>query len=144
VAYIFFWFVVDSSQAYSKYIVPIETFKVAVMVPLAIHRNSVLPPIINLTQLTLIKEVLEGITAITGLPPSIGVLAQPGGQLWVDLIKTKLDRELHEYYLQCIFEITVQCLKEAFVGKVEDLSVQTDLENVCSSASTHSHAARKN
>jgi hypothetical protein len=128
VAYIYFQFSMDPTQAYGKCMVPIESFKAAVTVPPSIRRNSVTPKIVDITELMVIKDVIEGITAVTGLPPSIGVLAQPGGQLWIDLIKPRLERDINEYYLRCVFEIAVQRIKEAFVGEVEDLSVQTEFE----------------
>jgi hypothetical protein len=128
VAYIYFQFLMDPSQAYGKCTVPIKSFKAAVTVPPTIRSNSVVPKIQDINKLTVIKDVIEGISVVTGLPPLIGVLAQPGGQLWIDLIKPRLERDLNEYYLQCVFEIPVQRIKEAFVGKVEDLSVQTELE----------------
>jgi hypothetical protein len=55
----------------------------------------------------------------------IGICSLPNG---VHLIKPRLDRDLNEYYLHCLFEIVVQHIKEAFVGKVEELSIQTKLE----------------
>jgi hypothetical protein len=128
VAYIFFQIIVDPAQAYGKCAVPIETFKAAVMVPPAIRKNLVILAIKDLRELLHVKDVLDTISAVTGLPPSIGVLAQPGGQLWVNLIKPKLARELNNYYLRCVFEIACIRLKEAFVGEVEDLSIQTELE----------------
>jgi hypothetical protein len=131
VAYIYFQFLMDPTQAYGKCTVPIKSSKAVVMVLPAIRRNWLTPKIVNIHELMVIKDVFEGISVVTGLPPSIGILAQPGGQLWVDLIKPRLERDLNEYYLRCMFEIAVQQIKEAFVGEVKYLSVQTDELEKC-------------
>jgi hypothetical protein len=80
-------------------------------------------------EMKLVKTVLERIKFETGVAPSIGHLAKPNQQqLWIDLIKQNLERDMHAYYLKCIFSIMVHRLKEAFVGEVQDLLVQSKLE----------------
>jgi hypothetical protein len=117
--YIFFQIILYPSQAYGKCKVMIErTFKVAVMVPPALCPNLVVPPIHDLWDL--------GCHRTTTPDWSPGPTRWPTP--WVDLMKTKLDRELDKYYLRCVFEIACILLKEAFIGEVEDLSVQMELE----------------
>jgi hypothetical protein len=53
--------------------------------------------------------------------PSAGSLGKPNNQLWVDLTTKHLSRDLHEYYLKCIFDKMIHRLKDEFVGDVQDL-----------------------
>jgi hypothetical protein len=96
VVHIFFQILLDPSQAFGKCKVHIETFKVAIMVLPVLCRNSWIPLIQDLMELLHVKDVLEAISAVTRPPPLIGVLTQPRGQLWVNLIKIKLDREISD------------------------------------------------
>jgi hypothetical protein len=119
----------DPSQAYVKCKVPMESFKAAVAVPAALRTNSLHPQITNLNELLVIRTTFEQIQAATGLHPSIGVLGSPSGQVWVDLTKRTLERDIHEYYLKCIFDIVVERLKDTFVGEVADMQIQHELQH---------------